>query len=358
MQNSVKIKMLVAVAGMVALLGVRSQAGIKMDVGDDGWMELSFLAQFHYSHMDEAAVSDDFFVRRARIILMGQIMDGVKFFAETDNDNAGRANGAAVSTDIQDAFLDIRLGQSDHWIKGGLLLLPFSFENRASAAKLLGIDYNAEAIRLVNTFVWRDMGAEIHGNFTKRFSYIVGAFDGYDTAGGNKNPDADMRLTGHVALNLVGEAETGWFYTQERLTDKAYFSLGAGIDQQAKATLVAVDPAMPETDSTEVDNDAWVIDFQSGCPIGSAALTVNGAYYDWDNSAYKGSTAFIESGLRINKAMLTAKYSSQDPAAGDSTEDYTVGVHYFLKDHNVRGGIEYRWGDSDEWILAGVQALL
>jgi hypothetical protein len=345
-------------AGTLALVGLRSEAGIKTNVGDDGWMELSFLGQFHYSHMDDAAVSDDFYVRRARIILMGQIMDGVKFFAETDNDNAGRANGGTVSTDIQDAFLDIRLGQSDHWIKGGLLLLPFSFENRAAATKLLGLDYNAEAIRLVNSFVWRDMGAEIHGNVTKKFSYIIGAFDGYDTANGNKNPAADTRITGHVALNLVGEAETGWFYTQERLGNTAYFSLGAGIDQQAKATLVAADPATPDAVATAMDNEAWVVDFQSGCPLGMANLTVNGAYYDWDNSAYKGRTAFVESGLRVKQCMLTAKYAMQDPDAGEATDDYTVGIHHFLKGHNVRGGVEYRWGDSDEWILAGVQALL
>jgi len=29
-----------------------------------------------------------------------------------------------------------------------------------------------------------------------------------------------------------------------------------------------------------------------------------------------------------------------------------------MKNHNVRGGLEYRWGDSAETVLAGLQFLL
>ena len=48
----------------------------------------------------------------------------------------------------------------------------------------------------------------------------------------------------------------------------------------------------------------------------------------------------------------------QDPEVGDSIEDYTAGLHYFMRGHNARTGIEYRWGDSDSMVLAGVQFLL
>ena len=42
--------------------------------------------------------------------------------------------------------------------------------------------------------------------------YRVGVFDGYDSSGGSKNPDADLRYTGYVSLNLIGESQTGWFF--------------------------------------------------------------------------------------------------------------------------------------------------
>jgi len=85
---------------------------------------------------------------------------------------------------------------------------------------------------------------------------------------------------------------------------------------------------------------------------------VNGAYYDWDNAAFKGNTAFVESGVLVGKTMLTGKYSLTDPDDGSSTDDYTVGLHYFLKGQNARGGVEYRWGDSSNWTLVGIQFLL
>lgn len=352
---------LIALATMTAAPAV---AGPKWDVGEDGWMQLSFLGQVHYAHEDNATVEDDIYLRRGRFILAGQIQDGVKFFAETDNDNAGKS-GTSVSTDIQDIFMDIRLLQSDnweHWAKMGLILLPFSFENRASATSILGIDYNASCIKLANTFVWRDYGAELHGNFGDRVSYCAGVFDGYDSSTGNKNPDADLRLTGHMAVNLIGKAETGWFYSQERLPKESYLSLGMGADMQDKATIT-----IPEADEGSAttpapiidDSEAWVADIQSGFVLGDGiSLTVNGAYYDWDNVSFKGNTMSAETGLLVGKTMLTGKIEQQDPDAGEKIEDYTAGVHYFMKGHNARGGVEYRWGDSEDKVLAGIQFLL
>jgi hypothetical protein len=350
-------------AGMLAVAGVMSlagfvQAGPEWEIGDDSWLKLSFLGQVHGTYIKDAEQETDIYLRRARIILAGQIMDGVKFFAETDNDNAGRNGFPDSSTDIQDIFVDVRILDSAHWAKAGLILLPFSFETRSSAASLLGIDYNVEAIKLVNTFVWRDYGAELHGEFlSKRLAYAVGVFDGYDSEGGHKSTDAEARITGHVLFNLIGEAETGWFYSQERLGAKGnYLTVGTGYDSQNKATEVA---GVDGEASQLVDSEAWVLDFQSGFNFGEKVdLTVNGAWYDWDNAVFKGNTAFVEAGVGYGKTMLTGKYSLQDRDSKDSVNNYTAGIHYFMKNHNLRGGVEYRWGDSPDVVLAGLQFFL
>ena len=104
-------------------------------------------------------------------------MEGVKVFAETDYPNAGK-DGVDADFIIQDAWVDVQLFGSDHWVKGGLILLPFSFEKRSSAASLLGIDYNSEAIKFVNDWIWRDIGASFQGSFAKRVAYKAGIFDG------------------------------------------------------------------------------------------------------------------------------------------------------------------------------------
>lgn len=354
------MKQLASLVVVLGLISATAHAGPKWEFGEDSWMKLSFLGQPHYSHAPDAADSDDFLIRRARFILAGQITDGIKFFAETDNDQAGRS-GSSVSMDIQDAFVDLRV-YGDHWVECGLILLPFSFETKSSAASLLGIDYNSETIKFANTFVWRDNGAELHGNVGEQVAYRVGAFDGYDSGGSVKNEEAGLRVTGHVAVNLIGKTQTGWFFGQSRLGKGGdYVSLGAGFDMQEEATSVTPAPLTTggATPAAVVqDNDAWVIDMQSGVNLGCGDLTVNAAYYDWDNAVYDGNTAFVEAGFLMKETMITAKYSVQDPEGGSSTEDYTAGVHYFMKGHNARGGLEYRWGDSADLYLVGLQFLL
>jgi len=339
-------------------------AGPKWQIeGSNTWLQAGVLGQIQYSGVENAADSDDIYLRRGRIILSGQVTDGAMFFAETDNDNAGKSGQAAVSTDIQDIFADVRLLKADvgeQWIKGGLILLPFSFENRSGAGSLLGLDYNTEVIKLVNTFVWRDYGAEVHGNAGKRFSYAAGVFDGYDAKDSDKNPDAPMRLTGHASINLLGEAENGWFFNQERLGKKGnYLSLGAGFDTQDEATfrLTPTTNGIPGNRVVQ-DSDNWVVDFQSGFALDPVLITLNGGYYEWDNSAFKGSTRFVEGGVMFEKTQLTMKCAVQDPEKDETITDGTVGLNYFLKGHNARCGIEYRSGDSPDTILAGIQFLL
>ncbi len=354
------------VVGLIAVLALSrsSLAGPKLELGPDSWLQLGLLGQLQATVTEDATPETDFFVRRARIILSGQVMDGVQFFAETDSPNAGR-HGSPNEIKMQDIFVDLRLPNlENHWFKAGLILLPFSFESRSGATTLLGHDYNVEVLKLPNTFVWRDIGAELHGTFwEKRIAYFVGVFDGYDQESGDKNPDADLRLTGHLAVNLIGEAESGWFFNQCRLGKSGdYLSIGAGIDRQDKATrrviALAEGQAGPVPPPEIVDSENWVVDLQSGFEVGGVGLTLNAAWYDWDNALFRGNTAFVETGVLIGKVMPVAKYSWQDPDSGSTIEDYTVGVHIFGKGHNIRGGVEYRWGDSPSQWLVGVQVLL
>lgn len=332
-------------------------AGPKWDFGEDSWIQLAILAQIQGTYDDAAEPESDIFLRRGRIILSGQVTDGALFFAETENVNAGRYGQPESSMKLQDVFADIRLAKSPHWIKAGLILLPFSFETRASAGSLLGLDYNVETIKLGNTFVWRDYGVEAHGNVGKRFAYAAGVFDGYDSPTGTKNPDAEPRFVGHVAWNPIGEVETGWFYSQDRLGKKGnYLTLGLGADLQDGATLIPGEDPEPDT---ILDAEAYVLDLQSGFRLGEkAGITVNAAWYDWDNATFTGSTAFVESGVLFDRYGGTLKWSHQDPDGGTTLDDVTVGFGYFHRGHNFRVGVEYRFGDSAEFWLAGIQVLL
>lgn len=365
------MKRMLAVIAMMAACAGTVTAGPKINIDDkgDAWIQPSILGQLFYNYNKDAADPHDFYVRRARIILAGQVTDGVKVFMETDNDMAGKSGAGAISTDIQDAFVDFRLQKgesSEMWLAAGLILLPFSIENKSSAGSLLGLDYNGEVIKLANAFTWRDIGAELHGKSCRTMEYRLGVFDGYDTANSTKNPDAALRFTGHLSFNIFGQvANSGWFCNQNPLGNKdadgniqSYLVLGAGLDNQNKATLVTDTNGV----SSVTDNKAWVVDVQSGFAVKSAAVLVNAAYYNWDNASFDGNTAFIETGVLLCKnVMPTVKWSRQAPDGGKTANDFTVGVHYLLKGHNARIGAEYTWGDTkatDKQVLVGAQFLL
>ena len=198
---------------------------------------------------------------------------------------------------------------------------------------------------------WRDVGAVLQGTFSNRFGYRVGMFDGYDND--DTNSDAGLRFTGRIDVAAIGDVQTGW-YTQNTFGGGTYLRGGIGYDYQDEATLITVN-----TEEIPVDNKAWVVDFQSAYQFNEAyQLTVNGAWYNWDNSKFNGNTAFVEAGLRYNKIIGTFKYILQDPDEGDNINDYTLGLHYNLKANNLKGGIEYRTGDSDDWWLVGLQFML
>lgn len=339
---------------VLPLCGV-ALAGPKWEISEDSYVQMGLLGQVHASFTEGAEDEHDLYLRRARLILSGQVFDGLKFFMETDNDNAGRNGTTGVSTDIQDAFVEQRL-PFDHYIQGGLILLPFSFENAASAGSLLGLDYNLETLKFADTFAWRDYGVVLRGDVMKRFAYRIGAFDGYDdTASSRKNPSAPVRVTGHLAANIIGETENGWFFNQERLAEAPYLSIGCGIDNQSEATRLKSTNAAPDT---IVDNEAYVIDLQSGFPVGSLAATLNAAWYTWNNYVFKGDTSFVEAGLRYDAFQVTGKLSNQNPDEGEELTDTTVGLHHFRHKHGARAGVEYRWGDSASQLLVGFQIAL
>ena len=73
---------------------------------------------------------------------------------------------------------------------------------------------------------------------------------------------------------------------------------------------------------------------------------------------YQQAKAYFQRSLARDEQQRNAEFLLADPDEGEETEDYTAGVHYFLKGHNARAGVEYRWGDSDDWTLLGLQILL
>jgi hypothetical protein len=190
---------------------------------------------------DGDGFGNEFFLRRARIIMAGNISKLIHFFMETDNPNMGKNGDWGKAFFIQDAFVDFRF-MPEFNLAAGMILLPFTHHNRQSAASLNSVDYhNLFSGRFIKDFVWRDAGIEARGIVANTLDYHIGIFNGLRTAkdkDGNAlyNTDDTPRIAGRLALNIF-EPETAFFYGGTYLGKKKVLQFGAGFDLQPGAVL-------------------------------------------------------------------------------------------------------------------------
>ena len=189
---------------------------------------------------DGDGLGTEFFLRRARIILAGNINKLVHFFVETDNPNMGKNGDWGKAFFIQDAFVDFQF-MPEFNVAAGMILLPFTHHNRQSATSLNSVDYhNLFSSRFIKDFVWRDAGIEVRGIVANMLDYHLGIFnglrgakvDGMETL----NPNDLPRIAGRLALNIF-EPETGFFYGGTYLGKKKVLQFGAGFDMQPDSIL-------------------------------------------------------------------------------------------------------------------------
>ena len=376
-------------------------AGVaKLSYGPDQWLQVHFLLQAQYqsaaiwdkneSETDSDATWDSTFrLRRARIILKGQVAKNVSFFVETDDynrggrNNSGAAGGSGEGTFIQDAYVDFNIAP-EFKIAMGMILLPFMHHNRQSAVSLLGVDYNTDVVKFMNNRVWRDTGIEVRGILAGGVvDYRIGVFQGQErdldirNDGGishsdDLNEDAAPRFVGRIQLNFM-DAEDGFFYSGNYLGKKKILSIGGGIDYQHNSG-IDYDNATSTFNCVD-DYFAWTLDFTVDQPLAPGTVfALQGAYVHIDNGWSRSTVVsdpvnvtngaidteykytyygeeygyFIQAGLLLmNTFQPVIKYSTwvqkDKTSNGDNTSTYlTFGLNYFINGHNANIKIEYR----------------
>ncbi len=318
------------------------------DDADQPNIKVRFLLQSQYQTTEDAAPSGDgwdneMFLRRARIILAGNVNKWIHFFVETDNPNMGKNGNWAPTSFIQDAFVDFQF-MKEFNVAAGMILLPFTHHNRQSAASLNTLDYhNLFSGRFVTDKVWRDAGIEARGIVANIFDYKVGIFnglrgkavDGLPTL----NPDDMPRITGRVAINVF-EPEEAFFYGGTYLGKKRVLQFGAGFDLQPGAILTDMgDTAM----YTAVSGDAFL-----DLPLNDKMELTAQAAFVWFNRGFD-AVAGADPDAPLT---FTANKGSGYGAYGDIGFRYdfiqpTIGGEWFDSDvdsadlMNIRGGVQY-----------------
>jgi hypothetical protein len=319
----------------------------RLSIDDDTWLQFRFLAQLQLEAAEMGAGVDadrwsyDMFTRRARIIGSGSVHKNVKFLFSTDVPNAGK-QGVPNELVWNDGFVDFQLAPAVN-ISIGRILLPFSPENRASAATLLGIDYNLNLLKvptLMSRAFWRDDGIELRGVLAAgSIEYRGGVFKGartFNLAGPGEpvrlnNPDNSLRTTGMAMINLA-DAQPGWFYNPNSLGTLSVLSFGGGFDRIPNST-------------ADIDHSlAWNLFAIIEQPLAGGRLNAMAGYYSWDGPAwvggFEGTTLGAQVGYLLPDRFLegqwqpVVRFQRQDDTNAEFTlNTFNVGLNYLLKGH-------------------------
>ncbi|MDO3379890.1 porin [Geoalkalibacter halelectricus] len=339
---------------LFALSSPAAAWGPRLEVDEDTWLQLGFLAQLQYETVENAAGTDnnkwsnEFFTRRARILAMGSVHEKVKFFFDTDVPNAGKT-GSDNSLIWNDGIIDFQFMPEIN-VSMGRILPPFALETQASATTLLGIDYNLNSIKLPtpnDRSFWRDDGVEARGLLAGGLiDYRVGVFKGQRDAA--MNPDDELRTTGMIMVNL-GDAQGGWFYNMNSLGAIDALSFGVGFDR------------IPHSAAGVSNGKAWSLFALVDQGLGIGRLTGAAAYYDWDGDGwaggFEGKTASVQAGYLVPCMLLdgahwqpVVRWQHQNPDVGPKLDTLNLGLNYYLRGHNVNFKVDYAVNDQ---IIAG-----
>lgn len=328
---------LLAIALTTMTLPAGAQASIK--VGDDVTIRFGTLLQ-GWGDWTQDPVSEGYaqnlYLRRARLLVGGQVAKNITFFIETDNPNLGRAPKALGSGFIlQDALAEVKLSDP-LTISAGLMFVPFCRNCIQSAATLLSLDYSSFsflATPATQSSVGRDIGFQAKGYFNgNRIEYRVGAFQGFRAAG-SRNP---LRGVGRLQVNLFEPETPGIFYTGTYLGTKRVLAIGGGFDMQAGPG----------------DNyKAWTIDAFLDHPVGdSVSVTAQVDFFAYDGgqtfpTVAEQTAIFAEAGLYFKPARLMpfVKFETQnfDAAAANDIARYQAGFTYYISGHNANLKVAY-----------------
>jgi hypothetical protein len=337
-----------AALGLAALatLGARPAHAAKIVIDDNTNVTLSALLQPQAAVAQEAApdgsAGTDFFLRRARLIVGGQIGTVVSFFVDTEQANLGKDGNWETSVFVQDAFLS--LAPTDFLtIDAGMMLIPFTRHDLQSAASLNGIDYHSKLILFPagGNRIWRDAGVQVRADVAGGIVQLRGGiFNGVEgtpmndtTMTPEKNGSDLPRLSGHARYNILGGPEKGFFYPGISFADHAIVSVGVGADWQADAVM---------NGTANVDHLGLAADVYAEIPTASDQEIVFQAsgfrYDDGDGAKSTGLGFFTEAGYRIGwiEPIVALERFDGDAAmnAGDFT-GYHLGAAAFVDKHKT-----------------------
>jgi len=241
----------------------------KLEAGKGNSVKVGLLFQPQFQSANSATpvagvlpdgYSNNFYIRRTRLLVGGTLFGVFEYFFDTDFANLFFAQPVTVTTmdamgnpvmtttmvkttpgmNIQDAFITWKAVGDMFKIDMGYMLPPLAHNAVQGATTLYSWDYFGNTFNSGNSFgasatpVGRDAGLQLRGLVAGgRVEYRAGLFQGLRNAPTATEVGARnfFRATARVQVNLL-DPETGFFYAGSYLGAKKILSVGGSADIQ------------------------------------------------------------------------------------------------------------------------------
>ncbi|MDP7111329.1 MAG: hypothetical protein QGH45_05170, partial [Myxococcota bacterium] len=286
---------------------------------EDVFVDVGYLLQPHLVLGNDPTAApeftSDFYLRRSRLMLGGQVSPFVSFFVATDMPNWGKG-GDWSNPDllVQDAVVSFGAHEAFR-VSVGMLLIPFVHQAKQDPGTLHTLDFHDAVLRSPTGVARRDNGIEFRGLLAGgRLDYRVAITNG--VAG---TPHDIPRLSGRVAVNFA-DAEPGLFLGGTHLGDKKVVSIGAAFDAQ------------PEAFGGADAYYAFGGDFFLDVPMGGNRLSsqVNYVYYGGSANPDAGMGVLFDLGYAIGKLEPLVAVDWFMPRGAAGGDDHLFGGHVGL----------------------------
>lgn len=331
---------LLATVLLAAAIPSVSRAQVILKVGDTAFFRLVLQVQGWADWMQSAAAgtspgySRNLFLRRARLLLTGQVAPDVTFYFQTDSPNLGKATGAAANPKgfspgflIQDAWFEWKLADA-FAVDAGEMYVPFSRNELTSSSSLLTLESSPLSslfATATQTNSQRDTGFQARGYLAGgHFEYRVGAFQGSRQAGSRNAP----LVAGYLQYDLL-DTEKGYTFAGTNLGKKRVLALSAGFETQHEYRAYSGDilATLPVRHGDEVAGELQWTHFDDDS-VPPSILNQNG---------YLGELGYYIAAARLQPF---AKYESQrfvdNAARSNDMKRWGAGFNYYLHGQNLK----------------------
>jgi hypothetical protein len=332
-----------AASGLVASAGVAHAE--KFVIDDDTFLNVGVLAQPQIQFNEHATPDDgwnsDFYLRRGRLVLSGQVDAHVGFIFITDMPNYGKAGVYDQPFVIQDALASYKFGP-ELTIDAGFMLLPFLRHNYLSAGALNTVDFRVGLVKFPTGRAFRDMGVEARGLLLDgQIYYRAGVFQGQPSRDATPDPGGTPvlngsdapRLTGTVRFNIAGK-EDAYAFSGIYFAKDPVISVGVGADYQNEAfgdstKYLAFNADVFADYPLDADNEI----------IGSAAFI---RYQDYGaGAAHESANAFyVEGGYRFQMIEPVLTLESFDGKNTVRLTTLRAGLDWWITQHRYNLKLE------------------